>query len=93
LAFPYNRVKAVHLGWSGDIADEWTYRAKLSYNQTYGTVGAPILDIMGNYSTFAEVTYVPQTLNGWKFCASTAFDTGDIYGDNWGVQLKINKKF
>lgn len=30
LAFQYNRVKAIHLGWSGDISNEWTYRAKLS---------------------------------------------------------------
>jgi hypothetical protein len=93
LSFPYNRVKAVHIGWSGEIADEWTYRAKLTYNQTYGTVTVPTLVILGNYSTFIEITYIPKILDRWAFSASTAFDTGDIYGDNWGIQLKINKKF
>jgi hypothetical protein len=93
LGFPYNRVKAVHIGWSGDITDKWTYRMKLTYNQTFGTVTEPTLDILDNYSTFAEVIYIPQVANGWIFTASTAFDTGDLYGDNWGIQLKINKKF
>ncbi|KAA6313887.1 hypothetical protein EZS27_035414, partial [termite gut metagenome] len=93
LGFPYNRVKAVHVGWSGDITDKWTYRMKLTYNQTFGTVTEPTLDILDNYSTFAEVTYMPQMTNGWIFTASTAFDTGYLYGDNWGIQLKINKKF
>jgi hypothetical protein len=66
---------------------------KLTYNQTFGTVTNPTLDILDNYSTFAEVTYIPQVANGWIFTASTAFDTGYLYGDNWGIQLKINKRF
>ena len=28
LAFQYNRVKAIHLGWSGNITSEWIYRAQ-----------------------------------------------------------------
>lgn len=91
LSFKYNRVKAVHLGWSGYLCKEWTYRAKLSFNRTWGTPFKPIPEILENFSTFAEFKYIPQKLQGWCFTASAAFDIGGIYGDNLGFQLKIRK--
>lgn len=93
LAFQYNRVKAIHLGWSGDIAPEWTYRAKLSFNRSWGTPYKPIPEVLENFSTFAEFKYVPSKWQGWSFTASAAFDIGDIYGDNLGFQFKVHKKF
>ncbi len=93
MAFKYNRVKAVHLGWSGDIVNDLSYRAKISYNQTWGTPFKPIPDILENFSAFAEFNYYPHQFAGWNFILSGAFDTGNIYGDNWGLQLKIRKHF
>lgn len=93
LAFQYNRVKAIHLGWSGDITPEWTYRAKLSFNRTWGTPFKPTIEVLENFSTFAEFKYVPSKWQGWSFTASAAFDMGDIYGDNLGFQFKVHKKF
>lgn len=93
LAFQYNRVKAIHLGWSGDIIPEWTYRAKLSFNRTWGTPFKPTIEVLENFSTFAEFKYVPNKWQGWSFTASAAFDIGDIYGDNLGFQFKVHKKF
>lgn len=93
LTFSYTRVKAIHLGWSGDINKEWTYRAKLSFNRTWGTPFKPTSEILENFSTFAEFKYVPCKLQGWSFTASGAFDIGGIYGDNLGIQLKAHKKF
>lgn len=93
LAFQYNRVKAIHLGWSGNITSEWIYRAKLSFNRTWGTPYKPIPEILENFSTFAEFKYIPSKWQGWSFTGSVAFDIGDIYGDNLGFQLKIHKNF
>ena len=31
--------------------------------------------------------------SSWRFNASIAFDTGEIYGDNLGCQLKVRKIF
>lgn len=93
MAFKYNRVKAIHIGWSGDILSNLSYRAKISYNQTWGTPFKPIIDILENFSTFAEFSYYPNKLKGWNFTVSGAFDTGGIYGDNLGLQLKIRKHF
>lgn len=93
MTFKYNRVKAVHIGWSGDILNDLSYRAKLSFNRTWGTPFKPIPEILENFSTFAECTYCPEKLKGWNFTISGAFDTGNIYGDNLGMQLKIRKFF
>lgn len=93
LSFKYNRVKAVHLGWSGEISDEWEYMAKLTMNRTWGTHGAPTLDILENFSAYAVFQYRPAKLKTWAFHASLGLDTGDIYGDNFGFQLKVRKTF
>ena len=93
MSFKYNRVKALHLGWSGDISSEWRYVAKLSHNRTWGTPHRPIPDILENFSTFASFYYTPRKWKGWCFNASLALDMGEIYGDNFGVQLKVHKIF
>ena len=64
MSFKYNRVKALHLGWSGDISSEWRYVAKLSHNRTWGTPHRPIPDILENFSTFASFYYIPRK---WKY--------------------------
>ena len=93
MSFKYNRVKALHLGWSGDISSEWRYVAKLSHNRTWGTPHRPIPDILENFSTFASFYYIPRKWKGWCFNASLALDMGEIYGDNFGFQLKVHKTF
>lgn len=93
MTFKYNRIRAIHLGWSGDISSEWTYLAKLSYNKTWGTPFKPIPDILENFSTFASFFYAPRKWKGWCFETSVAFDFGEIYGDNLGCQLKVHKTF
>lgn len=91
LTVKYNRVKAIHLAWSGIVANGLTYRAKLSYNQTWGTPFRPTTYILENFSSFFELQYSPMRLPQWCLKASLAFDTGDIYGDNLGVQIKIRR--
>ena len=63
MSFKYNRVKALHLGWSGDISSEWRYVAKLSHNRTWGTPHRPIPDILENFSTFASFYLLLLTMN------------------------------
>ncbi len=93
MTFLYNRVKAFHLAWNGDISLEWRYTAKLTYNQTWGTHSKPLPAIRENFSTFVEVGYTPEKLRTWDFRVSGALDMGEIYGDNFGMQLKVKKTF
>ncbi len=93
MTFKYNRIKAIHLGWSGNISDNISYRAKISYNETWGTPFKPIPEILENFSTFAEIKYLPGKYTGLSISLSGAFDIGGIYGDNLGLQVKIRKHF
>ena len=93
MSFKYNRVKALHMGWSGEISDEWNYMAKVTYNRTWGTHGVPTLDILENFSAYAAFQYTPAKLKTWTFHASLGLDMGDIYGDNFGFQMKVHKTF
>ena len=93
MSFKYNRVKAVHVGWSGGFSREWDYVAKLTYNRTWGSLEKPTLDILENFSAYLSLRYVPAKLKTWRFQASLGLDTGEIYGDNFGFQMKIHKTF
>lgn len=93
MSFRYTRVKALHIGWSGQINSEWNYVAKMSHNRTWGRVDAPTLDILENFSAYASFSYTPEKWQGWRFNASLAMDVGEVYGDNFGFQFKVNKTF
>lgn len=93
LAFMYNRVKALHIAFSGDISSELGYRFKFSYNKSWGTPFKPIVNILNNFSTFAELNYNPLRMPCWNIAGSIAFDSGKLYGDNAGVQIKIKRNF
>lgn len=93
MSFKYNRVKALHVGWSGGLSHEWDYVAKITYSRTWGSLAKPTLDILENFSAYVALKYVPDKLKGWMFCASLGLDTGEIYGDNLGFQMKIRKSF
>lgn len=93
LSFKLNRVKALHMGWSGSLHQAWRYTAKASFNRSWGTPFRPVPDIRESFSIFASVFCSPRRLEGWSFFASLAADMGDIYGDNIGMELKVHKTF
>ncbi len=93
MQFLYNRVKALHAGWKGQLVADWNYTAKLTWSRTWGGTYRPTLDILHNVSAYLKVDYKPHGLQGWRFEASLALDRGNIYGDNYGLGLKIRKEF
>lgn len=93
MTFRMNRVKALHMGLTGDINRTWSYLAKMSFSRTWGTPFKPTLDILENFSTFASVSYRPKQWQGLTLTASFALDMGEIYGDNAGFELKLHKRF
>ena len=93
MGFPYNRVRAFHLGLHGSIAPRWGYRLKCTVSRTWGTPLAPILEPLDNVSGFLEAQYEPAFWEGLRIVSSLSFDSGDIYGDSFGWQLKVRKNF
>lgn len=86
--FTNTLVKAVHLGMKGDISDRLEYRMLFSYRKSWGEplylLPLPVEDTSG----LLECKY---KIKGWSFLSSIAFDSGSMYGDNWGIYLSVRK--
>lgn len=84
-----NRFYAWHLGAMGSVSRALDYRLLLSWQQGYGTYQYPFLEPQRNMSLLAEATYRPT--EGWwrhtAWRAAFALDSGELLGDNLGLQL------
>ena len=86
LCFRDNRVKAWHVGVSGEITDHLSYLVKGSYRQGWGTYSLPLSVRHHSFDAMLQGMY---DIGPWKFSAAYAFDKGNIYGDCSTFNLKI----
>ena len=86
LLFRDNRIKAWHLGVSGEITDHLSYLAKGSYREGWGTYFLPLSVKHHSFDAMVQGIY---TVGPWQFSAAYAFDKGNIYGDCSTFNLKI----
>ena len=91
LGFENNRVKALHLGLEGNITSEFSYRALFTGMCGWGTSYLPFTKRKNDFSSLIECNYQPAKLKGWQIGLQASFDTGKLYGDNFGCSLKISK--
>jgi hypothetical protein len=87
LYFRNNRIKAVHFGVAGNILPIVDYRILLTGMQSWGRMRMPFLERKDNFSFLMECNY--KKLPKWELGLQLAADNGDIYGNNWGISLKI----
>ena len=92
LGFKNNRLKSIHLGLEGDITSEFSYRTLFTGMYGWGTMSTPFLKRKDNFSSLIECIYKPKRQKGWQIGLQAAFDTGDLYGDNFGCSLEISKE-
>lgn len=85
-AYRDNRVKAWHIGISGDVTSHLSYLAKGSYREGWGTYHLPLAEWHHSFDTMVQGIY---TVGPWQFSAAYAFDKGNIYGDCSTFDLKI----
>lgn len=88
-ACPNNRVEAFHFGVEGSPLNWLGYRLLYTRSNNWGTYNDPYQDILVNRSGLVELTFKPGKLKNWNFAASFAFDTGTLYGDNYGGMLSV----
>lgn len=86
---PNNRVEAFHFGLEGSLLNWLGYRLLYTRSNNWGTYEKPYKDVLVNRSGLAELTFKPEKLKHWSFAASFAFDTGTLYGDNFGGMLSV----
>ncbi len=102
LKFYNNRVKAWHIGFSGDPSPTWHWRALASFTRNWGTYSDPLTDILRQRYFMAEATYRPAwgcsptahcpcLPSGWQVSLALAYDHGGLLPHSFGAQLTIAK--
>lgn len=82
IAFKSNRVRANHLGLTGDPSEEWNWRVLASFTRHWGTYSTPLDKPRKQFSSLWEVTYRPKQLGGWSFSAALGLDRGNYQPGN-----------
>lgn len=88
-----NRVKAWHLGLSGDPTTEIHWRALLSLTENWGTYDVPFYEKKWQQYYMGEVAYNPVWASGWSGKLAVGYDNGGVLGNSLGFQLTIHKSF
>ena len=84
-----NRVETFHIGIEGDILSWLNYRFLLTHSNNWGTYNYPFIEMKKNTSGLAELTFKPTFMKKWSITTSFAFDTGELYGSNYGGMITI----
>ena len=82
-----NRVKAWHVGVSGELTEHVSYLLRGSYREGWGTYDVPLPTKHHSLDAMLQGTY---SAGPWQVSAAYAIDKGNIYGDCSTFNLKIN---
>ena len=91
ISFRSNRIRANHLGISGNPSDEWSYRMLISFTRYWGTYLAPLDKQRKQFSSLYEATYSPKWAKGWSASLALGLDRGNYLGNSTGGMLTIKK--
>ncbi|MDD4637800.1 MAG: capsule assembly Wzi family protein [Bacteroidales bacterium] len=91
ITFKNNRLESTHLGVSGSLTREVSYRLLYTRSKSWGTYSNPARDVLTDTYFLWEMNYQPQRLKSWRFSASLGIDRGDMTGSNNGILLSIRK--
>lgn len=88
-----NRIKAWHIGLSGDPREDIHWRMLLSFTENWGTYDFPYKKKELQQYCMAEVTYSPEWAKGWSGKLAVAYDHGGVIGNSFGSQITVHKSF
>ena len=92
ISFRNNRIKAYHIGVSGDPMQCLHYRLMYTHVRSLGTYAQPTTDPLSAHFFMAEATYSPSRLKGWSVTGAVATNRGSLLGRSDGGMLTIRKK-
>jgi len=81
-----NRVKAWHLGVTGELTDQLSYVIKGSYREGWGTYFRPLPKKHHSFDAMLQGNYAKGP---WQVSAAYALDLGNIYGNCHTFNFKI----
>lgn len=85
-----NRVRAHHVGISGNPTQDLEYRAMFTYEVSQGRYDAPRVDPATGRFLLVEGTYAPHQIPGLAFTAAYGQNAGDLLGQSKGAMLTIS---
>lgn len=90
LSYLDNRMQGVHIGVLGNPASGIEYRVLWSWRRSLGQYQAPRLNPLKGNSFMAEGSYSFKNIEGLRLGAQIAFDSGSLYGNNFGGSVSVS---
>lgn len=91
MAYVHNRIRGFHVGVTGMVGPV-EYRLLGGYRKGWGDSRIPVLKAVEDTSVMLEGAYNVSRVKGLTLKAQLAFDTGSIYGDNFGACVTVSYK-
>lgn len=85
-----NRVRVFHFGLAG-IIQKISYKFLYSYSLNYGTYWVPFKTIRKQNSILFKIQYPEISRYKLNFEINAGLDLGNMYGNNFGLQINISK--
>ena len=89
LNFVSTRLLGHHFAFSGNPADNLSYRVLLSYSRNWGTYNRPLPEVKSNVNGLVEISWKPKGLGGWYSTLGIAGDAGKMIGKSFGGSITI----
>ena len=87
----FPRIRANHLGISGNPSSEWSYRLLISFARYWGTYYNPLDKQRKQFYSLYEAVYSPRWAKGWSASLALGLDRGNYLGNSTGGMLTIKK--
>lgn len=91
ISFRSSRIRANHLGISGNPSSEWSYRLLVSFARYWGTYYNPLDKQRKQFYSLYEAAYSPRWAKGWSASLALGLDRGNYLGNSTGGMLTLRK--
>ena len=85
----HNRIKAHHIGLSGEPLPFLSWRLMFTHEKSWGTYQRPLIDPLKGNFLLAEVTYEVHHVKGLSLSLAYGHNDGSLLGRSNGVSLSV----
>lgn len=89
MRFTDNRIRGFHLGAGGAVSHALDWRVLFSYRTSWGTPFIPSAETLHDTSMLAEISWDIPQVKHLSLLGALAFDSGKLYGNNFGGSLTL----
>lgn len=90
LLFTDNRIRGIQAGIEGEPFANMRYRLLGAWRESFGTPMEPAPEKRHATSLSIQASYEMPRVKGLAFSAQIAFDTGSLYGNNYGLMIGVS---